>query len=493
MAITGFKEIVDKKGYKVESKDRKIFEKEIGKSYFGMGISDMIEFIIYDSNDNQLPQGETEKMVRYIPLDSENIRKYFLLTQNPSNMKMNGADEYIIDIEKLITEAGYSNGIFKTQINLLNRRVGSEDISKDKLWIHEISPSRTEIRVLPLEDKNEKVYEDLQKRLDVILNEKNFRDDTIYFIQEMVESIKLEEVIKSFVTLNGNVVSGENYIKLIQKEFKINDFENFIRQIKEKLIEGTQHFISNKEFRISSNNYGRPLSTPVNIELGVDKIIEIVNTILIEVIDFYLPKQTIQNENILTIDEQITIDETKELLKTITANSKYDTDNLVNKQAVVRGCTDKSAMNYNPLAIEDDGSCIYLAPPRLDVEPIEPIKSPKPLPVEIIDNPKLKENPTITKTWYGWVDVSSVEYLDKYATKVRTKIYENAGQELSYIDGSLTYEGDIRETPKQNTYLPVIGGGSGGSGGGFVERDFGSGLGRERVVDDGSERRENIK
>ena len=194
MAITGFKEIVDKKGYKVESKDRKIFEKEIGKSYFGMGISDMIEFIIYDSNDNQLPQGETEKMVRYIPLDSENIRKYFLLTQNPSNMKMNGADEYIIDIEKLITEAGYSNGIFKTQINLLNRRVGSEDISKDKLWIHEISPSRTEIRVLPLEDENEKVYEDLQKRLDIILNQKNFRDDTIYFVEQMIESIKVEEV-----------------------------------------------------------------------------------------------------------------------------------------------------------------------------------------------------------------------------------------------------------------------------------------------------------
>ena len=112
MAIKGFKEIVDKKGYKVNAKDRVIFEREIGKAYFGLGISDLIEFIVYDSNDNQLPQGDTGQLVRYIPLDTENIRKYFLLTQNPTNMKMHGADEYIIDIEKVITGAGYSNGIF---------------------------------------------------------------------------------------------------------------------------------------------------------------------------------------------------------------------------------------------------------------------------------------------------------------------------------------------------------------------------------------------
>ena len=78
MAIKGFKEIVDKKGYKVNSKDRTIFEREIGKAYFGMGVSDMIEFILYDLSDNQLPQGEEESLVRYIPLDNQNIRKYFI-------------------------------------------------------------------------------------------------------------------------------------------------------------------------------------------------------------------------------------------------------------------------------------------------------------------------------------------------------------------------------------------------------------------------------
>lgn len=431
MAIRGFKEIVDKKGYKVNAKDRAIFEREIGKSYFGLGISDTIEFIVYDSNNNQLPQGDSGQLVRYIPLDVENIRKYFLITQNPSNMKMNGASEYIIDIEKLITEAGYSNGIFKSQVTLLNRRVGSETIDKDKLWIHEISPSRTEIRVLPLEDENELVYDDLQKRLNILLDGKNFRDDTIYFVKSMVESIKVDEVLKTFLTLNGTVVSGENYIKLIQSEFKIQSWELFVNQIKEKLIEGAQYFVENRDWNISSNNYGKPLSTPINLELSVEKIVETLNSILIKVIDKYLPKRSIQEENILTLDEQITLDEVKELLKTVTSGTKYDTDAFDNSQFVVKGCTNPNAKNYNPLAQEDDGSCVF-------AEPLSPPTSPPTNTTELV-----------TKTWYGWKDGSTTKYVNESGGQMQ-KFNEYDKFTLTYYEGSFKIaEGsDIRDTPK---------------------------------------------
>ena len=83
MALETFKEIVERKGYLVENEDRKIFEKEIKKSNFGLGVSDMIEFILYDSNDNQLPQGEDAKLVRYIHIDDKNINDYFLITNTP--------------------------------------------------------------------------------------------------------------------------------------------------------------------------------------------------------------------------------------------------------------------------------------------------------------------------------------------------------------------------------------------------------------------------
>ena len=42
MAEQYFKEIIDRRGYKVDSEDRGIFEKEISKSNFGLGCADMI-------------------------------------------------------------------------------------------------------------------------------------------------------------------------------------------------------------------------------------------------------------------------------------------------------------------------------------------------------------------------------------------------------------------------------------------------------------------
>ena len=76
MAIQDFKKVEGTKGYFVDDKDRNIFEREISKGYFGMNIGDLIEFIIYDANDNQLPQeANGGKLVRYIEYDT-NVRNH---------------------------------------------------------------------------------------------------------------------------------------------------------------------------------------------------------------------------------------------------------------------------------------------------------------------------------------------------------------------------------------------------------------------------------
>jgi hypothetical protein len=44
MAIRTFKEIIDNKGYRIDSNDRQIFENDSIESFFGLSANDVIEF-----------------------------------------------------------------------------------------------------------------------------------------------------------------------------------------------------------------------------------------------------------------------------------------------------------------------------------------------------------------------------------------------------------------------------------------------------------------
>ena len=119
MAIKTFKEIIDNKGYRISTKDREIFEEGTLQSFFGFSDSDMIEFIVYDANENQLPQGDEGKLVRYIPLSSENIKDYFLIADGTKFQAFQFPNEYFIDAERLIKVLFYIlNPIFEEIFNV---------------------------------------------------------------------------------------------------------------------------------------------------------------------------------------------------------------------------------------------------------------------------------------------------------------------------------------------------------------------------------------
>ena len=285
MALETFKEIVERKGYLVDREDRKIFEKEIKKSNFGMGYSDMIEFILYDSNDNQLPQGDDAKLVRYIHINDKNINEYFLITKSEETKKLNDSSEFIIDLEKLIKEAGYSNGIFKTQVTLLNRRVGSEESTEDKLWIHEISPSRTEIRVVPLKNTT-RPNQDLHKRYGLFVEGGNFRDDTIYYVRNFIEGIDIRKIVDNFIRSKGRIRDGRRYQRLIQKEFKVGSFDKLLNDIKARYIESMNYFIAGADWDITSNTYGKPKQKVDVVELTVSFIKSVAESALRNSIEY---------------------------------------------------------------------------------------------------------------------------------------------------------------------------------------------------------------
>jgi len=287
MAIRTFKEILDNKGYRISSKDREIFEEGTLQSFFGFSDSDMIEFIIYDANDNQLPQGESGDLVRYIPLSSENIKDYFLIADGTQFQAFNFPNEYFIDAERLINEAGYNNGIFKTQITLLNKRVGFDNLN-EKLWIKEISPSRREVKLLPI--KNEVSSQtDLLTRFSIMVNGSSFRDDIIPYIGEFVEKIDPKE-IDTFIK---SIYSDKWYNKMIS-EFGIKGFDVMMTRIHKKFAEAMKYEFLNRNSYIGDPNYGNKKPSKDSLSLSKEAVYKTAQRILIECIELYLPQRTIQ-------------------------------------------------------------------------------------------------------------------------------------------------------------------------------------------------------
>lgn len=323
MAIKTFKDIINNKGYRVSSDDRKIFEEGNLQSFFGLGDSDAIEFIVYDSNDNQLPQKAVNgKTVRYVPLTSSNISDYILIAEGTVLQKFQFPNEYFIDAERLLREAGYDNGIFKTQVTLINKRVGS-DSEEDKLWISEISPSRTEVRLFPI--KNAKVkYPELEERFSLFVSNKDFRDDTI------VEAFKIiEQVDSNLIGTYLKTKYSENWVSKMSGEFKIKNFDEFVNRVNTKFREAAAYELTNRISNINDINYGKRKQTKTPLTLSSDVIIAIYQKIITDVVNFYLPKQDLIS--IATFDTGIdeSFDEVGQILQTRESDLVVDTSNPV--------------------------------------------------------------------------------------------------------------------------------------------------------------------
>ena len=281
MVLQSFKDIIKNKAYQIDEKDRKIFEDGDLQSFFGLNAAnDFIEFILYDVNNNQLPQESSQgDFIRYIPLNNNTINNYFIVKTGTIMQKNKLPAEYFIDAERLIKEAGYNNGIFKTQITLLSRRVGSYKLD-DKLWIKEISPSRTEIKLLPLSTGVSK-YADLKERYSVLVNDGDFRDDTSIFLNSFLEKVTSKEIDTAIRNKYG-VAFYQNLVN----EYGIRTFSLLAQDIENTFRQACKHEFSNRYSDVGDGKtYGLLKPTAPPVSLSKKEIVDSCYKILVQIIN----------------------------------------------------------------------------------------------------------------------------------------------------------------------------------------------------------------
>jgi hypothetical protein len=266
MAIKDFKNIekinqeLEQTAQLITPADLNIF-KTSAKSVddFGLSKNDAIEFRLYDISNNLLEQTNGVK-VRYIHKDE--LSKYLRDSLDTTT----GEKIFEIDVEKLVFEAGYGNGEFRVSFAFVKNYVGNEN-KKKRVWIHEVSPSRTEIRVLPLLGSDNQINADLEDRY------YSFMDNVV----ELRQSYKEIQAFLDKIELNISTLIddyfissfGPKYIEVINKDFIFggpDGYTNFKNKVYVNFRESVINEINGKQFRLGATDYGQQLSNPIDLD-----------------------------------------------------------------------------------------------------------------------------------------------------------------------------------------------------------------------------------
>lgn len=239
---------VSNKGEFLETNDKFIInQNQIEDTDFGDCRYDVMEVSVYDINNNLLPN-KNGKNVAYIK--TGDIKNYLYNITNNAGQK-----ELAIDIEKLLNELGFTNGILKVNINFVRNKVGSEN-QLTKVWIQEISPSREEIRILPLVVTDEFVS---KKTSNEFTNINNLSKDFKYYKKNILDALDTFELnyLDSITNLMINKF-GKDFESILRKDFGLSNFNGFKKRIFSDFKTSITYWVNNREYNIAESNYGKP-------------------------------------------------------------------------------------------------------------------------------------------------------------------------------------------------------------------------------------------
>ena len=257
MAINDFKNIeninlnLDSTAQLVDSKDLAIFKTAAkNNTDFGMSNNDVIEFRIYDISNNLLEQ-TGGKFVRYI---HKNDMSKYLKSQIDSKTQ---EKVYDIDVEKLVRESGHENGEYKVAFNFLKNHLGTEN-SKQRVWIHEVSPSRTEIRVMPLLTNDSNQNKQITYRYNTFLNKGKELKSIIDNITKTIDSLELN--ISNIIDNYFIKKHGQIWLDVVKRDYQFGSdkkYTNFKQKIFKDFKNSVNYQLQGKDFDINSSTFGK--------------------------------------------------------------------------------------------------------------------------------------------------------------------------------------------------------------------------------------------
>lgn len=375
MAIKDFKNIeninlnLDSTAQLVDSKDLTIFKtgaKNI--TDFGMSKNDVIEFRVYDISNNLLQQTNGIN-VRYIHKDD--LTKY--LKSDIDTITQEKIFE--IDVEKLVREAGYGNGEFKVSFNFLKNYVGNED-KKQRVWIHEVSPSRSEIRVMPLLGTDDFLNDKITHRYTSFLNKSNELRGVVTIIENALDSI--ENNISDLIDKYFIEKHGQNWLNVVMKDYQFNNnsYTAFKKNIFSDFKNSVHYQFSGRNFDINSSAYGNKATIPFDLDefYSTNEIYNILGNRLNESIDYW--GRTIGQYKVPSVtQEEIKQDTDSQLLQSLLNTNYNRVSNLTQNDRL--GVIQKDAIII-PIEPEVTASIILPPPPPIDPPP-PPIDKPIPI------------------------------------------------------------------------------------------------------------------
>lgn len=391
-------------------------QNQIEDTDFGDCKYDVMEVSVYDVNNNLLPNKSGNK-VAYIK--TNDIKNYLYQIDNRAGKK-----ELAIDIEKLLNTIGFTNGIFKVNINFVRNSVGTEN-ELTRVWVHEISPSREEIRILPLKVADKATTDYTKKQLNGL---NSLNPDFKYYKKNILDSLDVFES-NSLTKIDNIMVNkfGNDFVSILRKDFGIRNFSEFRTRIFENFRDSIKNWVNNRYYDISESSFGKP--SEIRFEdcekYEFNMLLAEMQSILNNCISYNIKSLKRRSVEFNQLPKEFAVVELRKQIQ----------DNLV------------SFNTYN----------------------------------EVKRN--VFTNDSIN------VNIGGISELPPITTTVEKKI------ELPIVVDSPP---PVVDVPEPKIEPPVIApppttGGGGGGGGTYIERDFGTGYGREQIFERDMSQRENIK